>query len=141
MNESLAQGEVNFNVGIDKDLSKKQIVQTFFKKAKLSNKLKIEISNGNEALDRLVKNKKTYDLILIDADKENYISYFNKSLKLLNKNGLILIDNTLWKGEVANNNAKDKLTRCIKDFNNHVKKNKVNKYILPLGDGFNICWK
>ena len=126
---------------IDKDLSKRQIVQTFFKKAKLSNKLKIEISNGNEALDRLVKNKKTYDLILIDADKENYISYFNKSLKLLNKNGLILIDNTLWKGEVVNNNAKDKLTTCIKDFNNHVKKNKVNKYILPLGDGFNICWK
>ena len=126
---------------IDKDLSKRQIVQTFFKKAKLSNKLKIEISNGNEALDRLVKNKKKYDLILIDADKENYISYFNKSLKLLNKNGLMLIDNTLWKGEVVNNNAKDKLTTCIKDFNNHVKKNKVNKYILPLGDGFNICWK
>ncbi len=126
---------------IDKDFSKSQIVQTFFKKAKLSHKLKIEISKGNEALDRLVKIKKKYDLILIDADKENYISYFNKSLKLLSKNGIILVDNTLWKGDVVNDNAKDKLTTSIKDFNNHVKKNKVKKYILPLGDGFSICWK
>ena len=126
---------------IDKDFSKSQIVQTFFKKAKLSHKLKIEISKANEALDRLVKLKKKYDLILIDADKENYISYFNKSLKLLSKNGIILVDNTLWKGDVVNDNAKDKLTTSIKNFNNHVKKNKVKKYILPLGDGFSICWK
>ena len=126
---------------IDKDFSKSQIVQTFFKKAKLSHKLKIEISKANEALDRLVKLKKKYDLILIDADKENYIRYFNKSLKLLAKNGIILVDNTLWKGDVVNDNAKDKLTTSIKDFNNHVKKNKVKKYILPLGDGFSICWK
>ena len=126
---------------IDKDFSKSQIVQTFFKKAKLFHKLKIEISKGNEALDRLVKIKKKYDLILIDADKENYISYFNKSLKLLSKNGIILVDNTLWKGDVVNDNAKDKLTTSIKNFNNHVKKNKVKKYILPLGDGFSICWK
>ena len=126
---------------IDKDFSKSQIVQTFFKKAKLSHKLKIEISKGNEALDRLVKLKKKYDLILIDADKENYISYFNKSLKLISKNGIILVDNTLWKGDVVNDNAKDKLTTNIKNFNNHVKKNKVKKYILPLGDGFSICWK
>ena len=126
---------------IDKDFSKSQIVQTFFKKAKLSHKLKIEISKANEALDRLVKLKKKYDLILIDADKENYIRYFNKSLKLLSKNGIILVDNTLWKGDVVNDNAKDKLTTSIKNFNNHVKKNKVKKYILPLGDGFSICWK
>ena len=126
---------------IDKDFSKSQIVQTFFKKAKLSHKLKIEISKANEALDRLVKIKKKYDLILIDADKENYIRYFNKSLKLLAKNGIILVDNTLWKGDVVNDNAKDKLTTSIKNFNNHVKKIKVKKYILPLGDGFSICWK
>ena len=126
---------------IDNDVSKKQIVQTFFKKAKLLNKLKIEISDANVALDSLIKNKNKYDLILIDADKKNYISYFNKTLKLLNKNGLILVDNILWKGKVSNDNAKDKLTISIKDFNIHVKKNKINKYILPIGDGFCICWK
>ena len=78
---------------------------------------------------------------MIDADKEAYIDYFNYSIKLLKKNGVILIDNTLWKGEVSNPRAIDKLTMKLKKFNNHIKKSNINKYILPLGDGFTICWK
>ncbi len=126
---------------IDKDKEKNKIAKYFFKRAKVSKKILTEISNGKEALDNLIKNKKKYDLILIDADKENYTHYFNKSLKLLNKNGLLIIDNILWKGEVTNANTKDNLTQEIKKFNTHVKKSKINKYILPLGDGFYICWK
>ena len=126
---------------IDKDKEKNIIAKSFFKKAKVSNKIKTIISTGNHALIKLIKNKKKFDLILIDADKENYISYFDKSLKLLNKNGLLIVDNILWKGEVTNDNTKDKLTTKIKKFNLHVKKSKINKYILPIGDGFYICWK
>ena len=126
---------------IDKDKEKNMIAKSFFKKAKVSNKIKTEVSDGNKALIKLIKNKKKYDLILIDADKENYISYFNKSLKLLSKKGLLVVDNILWKGEVINVNSKDKLTQKIKMFNLHVKKSKINKYILPIGDGFYICWK
>ncbi len=126
---------------IDKDKEKNMIAKSFFKKAKVLNKIKTEVSNGNDALIKLIKNKKKYDLILIDADKENYISYFDKSLKLLNKNGLLVVDNILWKGQVINVNSKDKLTNKIKMFNLHVKKSKINKYILPIGDGFYICWK
>ena len=126
---------------IDKDIEKNIIAKSFFTKAKVSNKIKTEVSNGNDALIKLIKNKKKYDLILIDADKENYISYFDKSLKLLSKNGLLVVDNILWKGEVTNVNSKDKLTQKIKIFNQHVKKSKINKYILPIGDGFYICWK
>ncbi len=126
---------------IDIDKNKNIIARSFFKKAKVLNKIKTEISNANCALDKLIKNNKKYDLILIDADKENYISYFDKSLKLLKKNGLIVVDNILWKGEVTNVNSKDKLTQKIKIFNLHVKKSKINKYILPIGDGFYICWK
>tara|TARA_B100000965_G_scaffold279090_1_gene236924 strand:+ start:437 stop:1087 length:651 start_codon:yes stop_codon:yes gene_type:complete len=128
-------------LSIDKDKEKNKIAKSFFKKAKVSKKIKTEISNGNDALKKLIKNKKKYDLILIDADKENYISYFNKSLKLLKKKGLLIVDNILWKGEVTNDNVKDKLTQNIKKFNLHVKKSKINKYILPIGDGFYICWK
>jgi len=126
---------------IDIDNDKNKIAESFFKKANVLKKIKTEISNGNDALDRLIKNKKKYDLILIDADKENYISYFDKSIKLLNSNGLLIVDNILWKGEVTNNNAKDKLTVKMKKFNSYVKKTKINKYILPIGDGFYICWK
>ncbi len=126
---------------IDIDNDKNKIAKSFFKKANVLKKIKTEISNGNDALDRLIRNKKKYDLILIDADKENYISYFDKSIKLLNSNGLLIVDNILWKGEVTNNNAKDKLTVKMKKFNSYVKKTKINKYILPIGDGFYICWK
>ena len=126
---------------IDKDKQKNMIAKRFFRKAKILNKIILDVSNGNDALIKLIKNKKKYDLILIDADKENYISYFDKSLKLLNKNGLLVVDNILWKGDVINNNSKDKLTKKIKLFNLHVKKSKINKYILPIGDGFYICWK
>ena len=126
---------------IDKDKEKNIIAKNFFKKANVLNKIKTELSNCSDTLDKLINNKKKYDLILIDADKENYISYFDKSLKLLNKNGLLIVDNILWKGEVTNDNTKNKLTKKIKKFNSYVKKSKINKYILPIGDGFYICWK
>ena len=126
---------------IDKDNETNKIALNFFKQANVHNKFSIETNNAIFSLKKLFKNKKKFDLILIDADKEKYIEYFNYSIELLNKNGLILIDNTLWKGEVANTNVKDKLTQKIKKFNDYVHKKKINKYILPLGDGFTVCWK
>ena len=126
---------------IDKDINTNKIALNFFKEAKVNNKIFIETNNGINALKKLVKSKKKFDLILIDADKESYIEYFNCAVQLISKRGIILIDNTLWKGEVLNQNANDKLTFKIKKFNEYIKKKRINKYILPLGDGFTICWK
>ena len=126
---------------IDKDLKTNKIALNFFKEAKVNNKIFIENNNGINALKKLLKSKKKFDLILIDADKESYIKYFNYAVQLITKRGIILIDNTLWKGEVINQNANDKLTLKIKKFNQYIKKKRINKYILPLGDGFTICWK
>lgn len=126
---------------IDKDINTNKIALNFFKEAKVNNKIFIETNNGINAMKKLVKSKKKFDLILIDADKESYIKYFNYSVQLISKRGIILIDNTLWKGEVLNQNANDKLTLKIKKFNEYIKKKRINKYILPLGDGFTICWK
>ena len=126
---------------IDKDTNTNKIALNFFKEAKVNNKIFIENNNGINALKKLLKSKKKFDLILIDADKESYIKYFNYAVQLISKRGIILIDNTLWKGEVLNQNANDKLTLKIKKFNEYIKKKRINKYILPLGDGFTICWK
>ena len=126
---------------IDKDINTNKIALNFFKEAKVNNKIFIETNYGIKALKKLVISKKKFDLILIDADKESYIKYFNYAVQLISKKGIILIDNTLWKGEVLNQNANDKLTIKIKKFNEYVKKKRINKYILPLGDGFTICWK
>ena len=126
---------------IDKDIKTNKIALNFFKEAKVNDKIFIETNNGINALKKLVKSKKKFDLILIDADKESYIKYFNYAVQLISKRGIILIDNTLWKGEVLNQNTNDKLTLKIKKFNEYIKKKRINKYILPLGDGFTICWK
>ena len=126
---------------IDKDINTNKIALNFFKEAKVNNKIFIETNYGIKALKKLVISKKKFDLILIDADKESYIKYFNYAVQLISKRGIILIDNTLWKGEVLNQNANDKLTLKIKKFNEYIKKKRINKYILPLGDGFTICWK
>jgi len=61
---------------------------------------------------------------------------------LINKKGLIVIDNVLWHGEVAEDTNNDKFTNIIRDFNNHVKKDKrITKNIIPIGDGLTICIK
>ena len=116
--------------------------EVYFKKANLENKIKIVLNNALESMKDLINKKNTFDLIFIDADKENYINYYNLSYQLLNKGGLMIIDNVLWKGEVSNSDKNDRLTTVIKNFNSFVKEDeRVEKTILPLGDGLTICKK
>ena len=83
-----------------------------------------------------------FDLVFIDADKENYQQYYDYGLQLIKKNGLIIIDNVLWHGEVVDEDNNEKFTKIIRDFNNYVKRDKrTEQIILPIGDGFTICNK
>ena len=71
-----------------------------------------------------------------------YKNYYNLSIDLVKTNGFILIDNVLWKGDVADINKKDDLTNTIREFNSFIKKNdSIEKTILPIGDGITICRK
>ena len=79
-------------------------------------------------------------MVFIDADKMSYKEYYDKSLKLMNKGGLIIVDNVLWHGEVADENNLDKFTVSIKEFNEYVANDKrVEQIIVPLGDGLTVC--
>ena len=89
-------------------------------------------------MDDLKNNK--FDMIFIDADKMNYKEYYERSLNLLSKNGLIIIDNVLWHGEVADETNLDKYTLNIREFNDYVLQDKrVEQIIVPLGDGMTVC--
>ena len=91
-----------------------------------------------ESLKELVNRK--FDMVFIDADKMNYKKYYEKSLELLNKSGLIIIDNVLWHGEVADEKNNDKFTINIREFNKFVSEDKrVEQIIVPLGDGMTVC--
>ena len=127
---------------LDKNKITSITASNFIKKANLQNKINIITETAQKTLKKLISKNKKYNLIFIDADKENYINYFKLSLKLIEKDGFILIDNVLWHGDVANRNKKDKFTNIIREFNSFVKNdNRVEKFILPIGDGITICKK
>ncbi|MDB9827020.1 class I SAM-dependent methyltransferase [Candidatus Pelagibacter sp.] len=123
---------------LDKDKETNKIAVSFFKKANLDNKIQTIIKPALESLDELKNNK--FDMVFIDADKMNYKEYYERSLKLLDKGGLIIVDNILWHGEVADEDNLDKYTINIRDFNTYVANDKrVEQIIVPLGDGMTVC--
>ena len=139
---ALAIKEDSFITALDKNEETSKIAKNFFYKANVGDKIKILVNNANASLEEIIESKKYFDLIFIDADKENYINYFQKSLSIINKSGVIIIDNVLWYGDVADSNKKDRLTVKIREFNSFVKKNKiVESLILPIGDGLSVCRK
>ena len=125
-------------VALDKDEGTNKIALDFFKKANLNNKIQTIVKPALDSLDEL-KNSK-FDMVFIDADKMNYKEYYERSLNLMDKGGLIIVDNVLWHGEVADEDNLDKYTINIRDFNTYVANDKrVEQIILPLGDGMTVC--
>ena len=123
---------------LDKNEETNKIATDFFKKSNQDHKIQIITKPALESLNDL-KNSK-YDMVFLDADKMNYKEYYERSLGLLNKNGLIIIDNVLWHGEVADEANMDKYTVNIREFNVHVSQDKrVEQIIVPLGDGMTVC--
>ena len=129
-------------VTLDKNTERNKIASNFFKKAKQESKIKTIIGPALESLSSLKKKEQKFDLIFIDADKENYKNYYNKSLDLIEKNGLIIVDNVLWHGEVVDIKKQDKLTTIIREFNSYINKDKrTENIIIPVGDGLTVCRK
>ena len=129
-------------IALDKNEATNKVAVDFFKKANQEIKINTIIKPALDSLDQLKKNDKIFDMVFIDADKENYKNYYDNSLDLITKDGLIIIDNVLWYGDVVDKTKNDKLTNIIRDFNSYVKNDKkTEQIILPLGDGFTVCRK
>src|SRR6056300_1525663 len=125
-------------ISLDKNEETNKIALNFFKQAEQAHKIKTIIKPALESLNEL-KNIK-FDMVFIDADKMNYKEYYERSLEQVNKGGLIIIDNVLWHGEVADEENLDKYTVNIREFNAYISKDKrVEQIIVPLGDGMTIC--
>ena len=139
---SLALPKDGLVVALDKNQETDQIAVNFFKKAGQENKIKTIIKPALESLKDLKDKKQKFDFVFIDADKENYKNYFNQSLDLIDKDGLIVIDNVLWHGEVIDEKKQDKLTVSIREFNSYVNSNdRIENLIIPVGDGLSVCRK
>ena len=103
------------------------------------NRDKIIQLTGN-AIDILVNHDKLFDIVFIDADKENYLKYFEIVSNKLNPNGIIISDNVLWSGKVVENNlSDDQETTALKKFNKLINDDeRFETIILPLRDGISI---
>ena len=135
---SLALPDDGKLIALDKNEETNKVALSFFKKANQDHKIETKIKPALESLDEL-KNIK-FDMVFIDADKMNYKEYYERSLKLVDKGGLIIIDNVLWHGEVADEDNLDKYTVNIREFNSYVSNDKrVEQIIVPLGDGMTVC--
>ena len=139
---SLSLPENGELITLDKDIERSKVASNFFKKAKQESKIKTFIAPALESISNLIKDNQKFNIVFIDADKENYKNYYNHSLDLIEKNGLIIIDNVLWHGEVADPNNQDKLTKIIREFNTYINKDKrTENLIIPVGDGLTVCRK
>ena len=139
---SLALPEDGSVIALDKNLETNKIAQDFFNKANQEEKIKTIIKPALDSLIDIKKENIFFDIVFIDADKRNYINYYESVIQLVKKKALIIIDNVLWHGEVADKNNNEVFTNIIREFNSHVKNdNRVEQIILPIGDGLMICRK
>ena len=108
----------------------------------VSAKIDSIIGDGVEVMQSMIDRQHSFDLIFIDADKNNYPNYYELSLNLIPSNGIIIIDNMLWHGDVANANKNDSQTNTIRALNLKIQKdNRVEFSLLPLSDGLSFIRK
>lgn len=111
----------------------------YFDRSFFSDRIILHIGDALEIIGEL---NETWDLVFIDADKENYIRYFNLVLPKLRQNGFILADNVLFHGQVLEKEIKGKNAIAIQAFNDHVLgRNDVEKLLLPVRDGLMLIRK
>ena len=122
---------------IDQNEELLKIQNKYFDESGKRNKIIQLTGNAKEILNDL---NETYDLVFIDADKENYIEYFKQVSERLNKNGIIISDNVLWSGKVLDSSLeKDEETNALVNFNKILNEDKrFETVILPLRDGLSI---
>ncbi len=128
------------------DISKEwtTIAQRYWEAAKIEHKVDLKIAPAVDSLDALLADghADTFDFVFIDADKESYEHYYERSLRLLRPGGVIMVDNVLWKGLVLDPSHNDIETQCIREFNTKRKHDsRVDVSLLPVGDGVTLLRK
>ena len=133
--EGLKENGKIFTIDRNEELLK--IQNKYFEESGKRDKIIQLTGNAKEILNDL---NETYDLVFIDADKENYIEYFKQVSERLNKNGIIISDNVLWSGKVLDSSLeKDEETNALLNFNKILNEDKrFETVILPLRDGLSI---
>jgi predicted O-methyltransferase YrrM len=120
------------------------IARGYWKKAGVDAKIDLRLAPALETLDRLLAEggAGSFDFAFIDADKGNYLAYYERCLQLVRKGGLVASDNTLWNGWVADPARQEADTRSIRDFNRRLHEDRrIALSLVPVGDGLTLALK
>lgn len=120
------------------------MAQRYWARAGIDDRIDLHIQPAEKTLQALLDEGRAgdFDFIFIDADKQNYLLYYDMALKLVRHNGLIAVDNTLWSGAVADPDNDEPGTRAIRRFNDLVDNDdRVRRCLLPIGDGLTLILK
>jgi predicted O-methyltransferase YrrM len=120
------------------------IGRKFWEEAKVSKKIDLRLAPALDTLNSLISQgaSNTFDFAFIDADKSGYDSYYEACLKLLRPGGLIVLDNMLWDGQVADLSVQDETTTTLRALNEKISQdNRVNSCLLTVGDGLMLAYK
>jgi len=120
------------------------IARRYWERAGVAHKIDLRLAPALQTLDALIAAGRgdTFDFGFIDADKTGYLSYYERTLQLLRPGGLVLIDNTLWSGRVADPEVVDADTMALRHFNEVLHQDeRVDLCLLPVGDGLTLARK
>jgi caffeoyl-CoA O-methyltransferase len=120
------------------------IARRYWQEAGVTDKIDLRLAPALETLDNLLASgqAETFDFAFIDADKDNYDRYYERSLQLIRPGGLIAIDNVLWSGRVADSQIQDESTQAIRALNQKLRDDeRVTLSLIPIGDGLTLALK
>ena len=138
LSEGLQEGGKLHTIDINEEL--KSMSLNYFKKAEISKNVVQYVGNALEIIPNM---KDEFDLVFIDADKENYSNYFKIVIEKMPIGGFIIADNVLWSGKVVEKvKGRDQETKAIQEFNTLVQTSeRVENILMPIRDGLMICQK
>lgn len=116
----------------------------YWEAAGIAHKIDLRLGPALNTLDELIRDQHAnrYDFAFIDADKPEYIDYYERLLTLIRPGGVIAVDNVLWNGDVADDDCQDEDTVAIRRFNDHVYRDeRVTMTLLPVADGITLLLK
>ena len=131
-------------IACDVNESWTSIARRYWQQAKVDHKIDLRLAPAVETLAGLVATGEgsTFDMVFIDADKENYAAYYESSLTLLRQGGLMLIDNVLWHGRVVDAADNERSVIAIRQLNAMVRDDdRVDISLVPIGDGITLARK
>ncbi len=121
-----------------------EIAQTHWRDAGVSERITLHLRPAMQTMEQMLDDGRdeSFDLVFIDADKASYAAYYEASLRLLRTGGLVLLDNVLWKGKVADEQVNDPDTKALREVNTLIHNDeRVDISMVPIGDGMTLARK